>query len=190
MTREETKALLISLGIEEPTDEQVTTFLNTHNKDVQKEKDKLNEYKSKADKADELQKQLDEIEESKLSEIEKANKAVEKSNAEVANLQKKIALMERKASLAEVGIVGETADKLFAEDGSLDMKVFGQILADRDKKTKEDTEKALLGGTPDPDGKGGSEGGDDDKDDPLVKSVVESISNGNKQSADIINAYK
>ena len=190
MTREEAKTFIkTNFGIDEPTDEMITNFLNTHNKEVQKEKDNAEKFKEKAKLADDLQKQLDKLNESNLSEVEKANKAVEASNNMVAKLEKEIAVMKRKTALAEKGITGDVADKLFAEDGSLDIEVFGQILADREKQAKEQTEKDLLGRTPDPDEKG-DKGGSDDKNDPLVKSVIESISNGNKQSSDIINAYK
>lgn len=189
MTRAEAKEVLISCGVAEPTEDQITNFLNAHNKDVQKEKDIAKKFEEKAKTADDLQKQLDEIEEAKLGEVEKANKAVEASNNKVAELEKKIAIMERKTALAEKGIVGEDADKLFAEDGSLDIEVLGKIIEDKQKQTKEQTEKELLGGTPDPDNNEGNEGDGEDND-PLVKSVIDSISNGGKQSADIINAYK
>ena len=62
MTREQAKQNLISIGVAEPTDEQISSYLNQVNGETQKEKDKANQYKAKADKADELQTQLDEIE--------------------------------------------------------------------------------------------------------------------------------
>lgn len=188
MTRDEVKAFIKSnFGIEEPTEDMITNFLNTHNKEVQKEKNEAEKYKEKAKNADDLQKQLDALEDAKLSEVEKANKALEASTSKVADLEKKIAVMERKNELAKIGIVGEDADKLFGEDGSLDMAVFGKILADKETQAKTQAEKDLLGKTPDP--KGGEEDGGKDELDPILDSVVKGITHQSKESADIVNSY-
>ena len=188
MTRAEAKELLVACGVESPTDEQVTNFLNAHNKDVQREKDNANKYKEMADKADELQKQLDEINESKLTEVEKANKAVEASNNKVVELEKQIALMQRKQALAEKGIVGEEAEKLFSADGTLDIEAFGAIIADREAKAKAQAEQELLNKTPNAGSKGGN-GGGDDKPDALTQSVINGLKQDGKASANIINNY-
>ena len=58
MTRETAKSLLVTLGIETPTDEQITNYLNQVNKEVKSEKDRADKYKGEADKVAELQKQL------------------------------------------------------------------------------------------------------------------------------------
>ena len=50
MTREQAKQNLISIGVADPTDEQITNYLNQVNGETQKEKDKAAEYKEKADK--------------------------------------------------------------------------------------------------------------------------------------------
>ena len=55
MTREQAKQNLISIGVAEPTDEQVSNYLNQVNGETKKEKDKADQYKAKADNADELQ---------------------------------------------------------------------------------------------------------------------------------------
>lgn len=189
MSREEVKEFIKSnFGIEEPTEEQISAFLNTHNKEVQREKDNAKKYKEDAEKAEELQKQIDEINESKLTEVEKAQKDLETQTAKVTELQKQIALMQRKASLAEKGIVGEDAEKLFTADGTLDIEAFGAIIADREKKAKELAEKELLERTPEL-GKGGK-GGDDNKLDDLTQSVINGLKGNAKASADIINNYR
>ena len=46
----------------EATDEQITNLLNQSNKEVLNEKNKIAQYKEKADKADELQAKIDELE--------------------------------------------------------------------------------------------------------------------------------
>lgn len=188
MSREEAKEFIkSSFGIEEPTDDQISAFLNTHNKEVQKERDIANKYKEDAKKADDLQKQLDEINESKLSEVEKANKAVEASNSKVAELEKEIAVMKRKASLADKGIVGEEAEKLLDENGTLDIDALGALIADREAKAKALAEQELLKNTPDP--KGGK-GGEDNKVDALTKSVIDGLKGSPKKSEEIINNYR
>ena len=95
MTREQAKDFLSKLGIEEPTDEQVTSYLNSVNSEAKKEKDRADKYKLDADKAAELKKQLDEISNQNLSDIEKANKATEDALSQVAALQKRIDRAER-----------------------------------------------------------------------------------------------
>lgn len=186
MTRAEAKEVLISCGVAEPTEEQITNFLNAHNKDVQKEKDIAKQYKDKADSADELQRQLDEINESKLSEVEKANKAVEASNNKIAELEKQIQNMTFKNQLAQKGIVGEEADKLLKADGTLDIETLGSIIADREAKAMAQKEQELLKGTPDAGSKGGK---GDDKPDALTQSVINGLKMDNKASENIINKY-
>lgn len=186
MTRAEAKEVLISCGVAEPTEEQITNFLNAHNKDVQKEKDIAKQYKEKADSADELQRQLDEINESKLSEVEKANKAVEASNNKIAELEKQIQNMTFKNQLAQKGIVGEEADKLLKADGTLDIETLGSIIADREAKAMAQKEQELLKGTPDAGSKGGK---GDDKPDALTQSVINGLKMDNKASENIINKY-
>ena len=118
MTRNDVKELLISAGVAEPTDDAITNFLNKHNADVQKEKDLANKYKSDATKVAELQAQLDALNSQNLSDIERAQQEMEKANGRVADLEKQIKDMQVKKALAEKGIVGEDAEKLFGADGS------------------------------------------------------------------------
>ena len=61
MTREQAKALLVTLGIETPSEDQITNYLNSVNKEVKSEKDRAEKYKAEADKTADLQKQLDEM---------------------------------------------------------------------------------------------------------------------------------
>ena len=61
------------------TDEQITNLLNKSGEEMAREKEKANQYKAKADKADELQAQLDELQAGNMTELEKANKALETS---------------------------------------------------------------------------------------------------------------
>ena len=70
MTREQARQKLISFGVEEPTDEQISDLLNSINAETKKEKDRADGYKAKADKADELQSQIDELNSQNMTEVE------------------------------------------------------------------------------------------------------------------------
>lgn len=167
MSREQARENLKSIGIEEPTDEQITAYLNTVHGESNKEKDKaqktIDTLKMQADKVSELQKQLDEINNANLSEVDKANKATETANNKIAELESQIEKMKLKASLAEKGIVGEDADKLFDTDGKLDIETLGKIISDREKAAASAKEKEILKDTPNPQGNGGKADGEDEK---------------------------
>ena len=61
MTREQAKQVLIGFGIEEPSEEQVTKYLDSVEAETKKVKEKNTSLKEKADKADDLQKELDDL---------------------------------------------------------------------------------------------------------------------------------
>lgn len=155
MTREDVLKLF-----PDATDEQITGLLNQNHEELNKEKRKADLFKDDARKAAELQAELDRINEEKLSDIEKANKATETANNRVAELEKQMKQMQIKTQLAEKGIVGEQADKLFKEDGTLDFDVFGQIISDRENAAATAKEQEIAkntgnpgGGAPDGDSK-------------------------------------
>lgn len=179
MTREMAKQNLILIGIAEPTAEQITNYLNQLNGETQKATDLAEKYKADSVKMRELQSQLDEINNKNLSEIDLAKKETEKANDKIADLEKTIANMTRKAALAEQGIVGEQADKLFGADGSLDISVLGQIISDRETSAKAAKEKELLENTPNPNGSGAPEG---DLNDDLIKSIAKDLSSASTES--------
>lgn len=156
MTREQAKQNLISIGIEEPTDEQVSSYLNQLNGESKKEKDRAEKYKADADKMVELQKQLDELNNQNLSDIEKANKERDDALNSISQLQAQIKQMELKNSFAEKGIVGENADKLLesiANGGADVSSILDTIISERVSQAEANVRKELLNGTPKPSGK-------------------------------------
>lgn len=189
MTRNEVKELLMSAGVAEPTSEAIDNFLNKHNAEVQREKEVANKYKADATKVTELQEQLDALNSQNLTEIEKAQKETEKSNARVSELEKTLAIMQRKNALAEKGIIGEDAEKLFDADGKIDIDILGQIISTRETAAKAQAEKDLLNKTPNP------QGSNKDKPDELsdvekmAKSVGEEIASMNKAATDVLAKY-
>ena len=85
MKREE----LIAMGISE---EDADKIMADYGSSIQREKAKTAQYKEQAEKADELQKRLDDFEAGNLTELDKANKALEKANQQIAELQKNNAI--------------------------------------------------------------------------------------------------
>ena len=187
MSRSEVKELLKSWGIEEPTDEQVSSYLNTISKEVKSAEDKAMKYKAQADKAVDLEKRLDELNSANLSEVEKANKATEDAMKEIDTLRKTVKQMELSKSLAEIGIVGDDATSLVGEDGSLNTEKLGEILSAREKNAVDVYKKQALDSTPSPDGK------KDEEPDKPYKDIVDRVSASKKVEAEavnIIDSYK
>lgn len=166
MTREQAKQKLISFGVADPTDEQITDLLNSINAETKKEKERADSYKEKADKADELQTQLDELNNQNLSDIEKANKALEQANNRIAELERTDAIRSQRSNAMEkFKITAEQAGQVIKDDGSFDYDVLGQIISDKEKNAIADYEKKNLDGTPNPDGGKGGPGVDEKPED-------------------------
>lgn len=193
MTRLQAKDVLISLGIETPTEEQISNYLNSVNGETKKEKERAEAYKKEADKSAELQKALDDLNNANLTDIEKANKETKDALDKVANLEKKIAEMNTKNSLLANGLSEDEANKFIESlnSGSFDASIIGSIIAERQKTAVADFEKKALEGTPNPNGKGGSENLENEKTeaDKLAESYAKSFTEASKSSADIVNAY-
>lgn len=172
------------------TDEQVTQLLNSYNTDIAKEKTKVKELtstsKDSEDKIKELEAQLEEIENAKLSDIEKVNKANEVANTKIADLEKQIVAMEQKTKLAEMGIVGDDAETLIGADGKLNFEKLSSIISDREKKAMAQKEQELLKKTPNPEGNPDGSGADTK---PADVVTAENITFGNEAPSDEIKNY-
>lgn len=187
MTREEAKQFLINTGVAEPTDDAISSLLNTIQKSVKSAEDKALHYKAEADRVKDLEKELKELNDANLSETEKANKAVEEANAQIAKLRQTVKQMELSKSLAEIGIVGDDAEGLF-KDGELNTAKLGEILSNREKNAVAAYQKETLNNTPSPQG-GGKDEPEDTPDVAYAKEyVARAKSNNNAQS--IIDSYK
>lgn len=188
MTREGAKEFLISLGIAEPTDENVSSYLNSIGAETKKATDRANAYKAQADEANDYKKQLEELQNANLSEIEKANKATESANSRVAELERQMKSMQLKADLATNGITGDSAESILKsiESGSFDASILGQIIADREKLAVANYEKQKLAETPNPIGNGS----DDNSGDPADVANAKTLTFGNTVSQETRNFYK
>lgn len=193
MNRTQAKENLINLGVAEPTDENITAYLNQVHGESQKEKDRADRLKGEVEKVAELQAKLDELNNANLSEIEKANKATEQANSQVALLTKQIAQMEQKQKLAEIGITGEDAAKLFGEDGSLDISALGNIIKTREEASATAKEREIANGSTNPNGgsSASNNGGGAEKTsaEVIAESVGKNLNGINKTSVDVLASY-
>lgn len=182
MTREDVLKLF-----PEATDEQITNLLNQNNSEVAKEKNKASQYKAKADTAEDLQKQLDEIQAGNLTELEKANKALETANQQIAKLQKDNAVRDlREQAMSDFGITAEQAKTVVKDDGGFDTAVLGKIMSDKEANAIAEYEKKNLEGTPNPNN-GGNNGGADNKTN--AEKIAESLISNAPKNNDVLSHY-
>lgn len=187
MTREQAKQNLIAIGVAEPTDEQVSNYLNQVNGETKKEKDKADQYKEKADNADELQKKLDELEAGNLSELEKANKALDTANQQIAELQKKNAIRDlREKAMTDFKVTAEQAKTIVKEDGSFDTAELGKIMSEKETAAAQAKEQEIANNTTNP---GGGTAGKENENKTTAEKLVEKLYGGQKQNNDILSHY-
>lgn len=192
MTREQAKQNLINLGVAEPTDEAISNYLNQINGETQKEKNRAETYKKDADKAAELQKQLDELNNQNLSEVEKANKALEEAMKQLEAQKKVNSELNLAKSLAEKGITGEDAQNIIkatldGDNASL-VEFIGKIADAKATEAAAAKEKELLENTPNPKGAGG-EGGDTKTDAEKLVAGLFGNNNGGEKADSVISHY-
>ena len=191
MTRKEAEQNLIGFGIAEPTDEQITNYLNQIGAETKSYKDKLASVGGKDDRIAELEKELEKLNKQNMSELELANAEKERALSSVANLEKQIEQMITKTELAKLGITGEVADTLVSGNGKLDFATLGQIISDREKNAVSEYEKKALESTPNPSGKKGSESTDERTEaEKIAESLGKTASATSKDSEAIIASYK
>lgn len=139
MTREDVLKLF-----PEATDEQITNLLNQNNSEVATEKNKAKQYKAKANTADDLQKQLDDLQAGNMSELEKANKALETANQQIADLQKNNAIRDlREKAMTDFKVTAEQAKTIIKEDGSFDTAELGKIMSEKETAAAQAKEQEI-----------------------------------------------
>ena len=184
MTREDVLKLF-----PEATDEQITNLLNQNNSEVATEKNKAKQYKAKADTADNLQKQLDEIQDGNLTELEKANKALETANQQIADLQKNNAIRDqRESAMTNFKITAEQAKTIVKDDGSLDYAELGKIMSEKETAAAQAKEQEIAKNQDIP---GGGAGGDKGKTEAekTAEAIGKNLAGTNKAAESIVNSY-
>lgn len=182
MTREDVLKLF-----PEATDAQITNLLNQNNSEVAKEKNKVSQYKAKADAADGLQKQLDDLQAGNLTELEKANKALETANQQIADLQKSNAIRDqREAAMANFKITAEQAKTVVKDDGSLDYTELGKIMSEKETAAAQAKEQEIAKNQDIPGG-GSNKGGADNKTN--AEKIAESLISNTPKNNDVLSHY-
>ena len=178
MTREDVKKIF-----PDATDEQITSFLNQSNSDVAKEKAKAQKVKEQAEKADALEKELEELKQQNMTDAEKAELERQKEKAanekRISDIESALATSQREALtgkitsiFASAGMKGDAyagAIKAFsnmdAEDALKEAQNFVDGISEEKKSTldtaKAAWEKEALENTPNPGG--GKSGGEPEK---------------------------
>lgn len=178
MTREDVKRIF-----PDATDDQITSFLNQSNSDVAKEKAKAQKVKEQADKAETLEKELEELKKQNMTEAEKAELERQKEKAanekRISDLESALATSQKEALtgkitsiFANAGMKGDAyagAIKAFsnmnAEDALKEAQTFVDGISVENKNAldtaKAAWEKETLEKTPNPGG--GKSGGEPEK---------------------------
>lgn len=183
MKREE----LIAMGISE---ENADKIMADYGSTVQKANAKAEQYKEKANKADELQSQLDELNSQNMTEVEKATKALESANQKIAELEKRDVIRTQRANAMEkFGLTAEQASKVVTDDGATDYEVLGQIFADSKKSAIAEYEKQKLDNTPNP---GGTKVGSDNEKteaEKIAERIGKNLAGTNENAKSIVDSY-
>ena len=190
MTREQAQQNLIGFGIAEPTDEQITNYLNQIGAETKSYKDKLASVGGKDDRIAELEKELEKLNKQNMTELELERAEKDKALSSVANLEKQIEQMITKTELAKLGITGEVADTLVSGNGKLDFATLGQIISDREKNAVSEYEKKALENTPNPSGSKGKEEPQKTQAEQIAENLGKVASATSKTSESIIDSYK
>lgn len=180
MTREQAKQTLIGMGVAEPSEEQVSKLLDSISAETKKEKDKNTSLKEKAEKAEALEKELEELKQQNMTEAEKAELERQKEKAanekRISDLESALATSQREALVGKItsifanaGMKGDAyagAIKAFsnmnADDALKEAQTFVDGISAENKATldtaKAAWEKEALENTPNPGGGNGGSG--------------------------------
>ena len=195
ITREKAKEMLVELGVSEPTEEQITSYLNAINSEVLKEKEKADKYKADAQKKAELEAELERIKNEGLTADELRQKELEAANNRIAELEKGNIAAEVKAIFGSAGLAEEDYKEFLDGFTGFDVeaaKTKAKSLISVIENTKIATEKKvkeeLLDGT-----KGGGAGGSGGKEKTIAEKTAgvyaETKTNASKESQSVFAQY-
>lgn len=198
VTREQATEQLKAVGVENPTDEQITTYLNNVNAEAIKEKSKADKFKEGADKAKDLQKQLDDLQNQKLTDVEKAQQENEKLQQQIEELRSDGFKAEAKAILKGSGLEDADIEALLpgmiagidkVEDVQARANSYVSAMNKfRDNAIKEH-DKEVLDGTGIPGASGGNEDETKTEAEKFAEAYGAAAKDAAKASNDIIGSY-
>ena len=186
MTREQAKKNLIALGIAEPTEDQVSNYLNQFHGDAQPPAPTQNPAPAPAPQPNPAPTPAPTPDNADLTEMEKLKK-------QIADLQKENVKKDIRAYAAEKGLTGEQAEKVLgALQDDLDVaKVaidsMSQIISDKETAAGQKKEQEIANGSMNPGGGTGGKNKNDEK--PEDVKNAESIYFGEKQGEQSMKDY-
>lgn len=196
VTREQATEQLKAVGVENPTDEQITTYLNNVNAEAIKEKSKADSYKAKADKADELEQQLSDLQNQNLTDAEKQQKENEKLQQQIAELTANNFKSEAKAILKGAGMDDESIEALLPgmiadtlENTQVRANAYVSAMNKSIENAIKNREKDDLDGTGTPGGDNGGDGKEKTEAEKFAESFGKEAGEAVKASSDIISSY-
>lgn len=198
MTKEQAKKNLISFGIEEPSEEQITNYLNQVNGETQKEKDKAEKLKEKADQYDETQRLLEEEKQKNMTAEEKLAEAERVANEKASEFSKKTNRLDAEKILLEAGLTSEDyesfIDGIISEDNeqtkTLATSLAGTFKAKNEAALQKAKQELLdAGGVGDEGGAGGAGGDDKTEDVKFAEDIAKSFSSNNETSKSAFENY-
>lgn len=198
MTREQAKKNLISFGIEEPNEEQITNYLNQVNGETQKEKDKAEKLKEKADQYDEAQRLLEEEKQKNMTAEEKLVEAERIANEKASEFAKKTNRLDAEKILLEAGLTSEDyesfIDGIISEDNeqtkTLATSLAGTFKAKNEAALQKAKQELLdAGGVGDEGGTGGTGGDEKTADVEFAEGIAKSFSSNNETSKSVFENY-
>lgn len=183
MTREE----LRNMGVSDENIEKIMSDFGKEQQKTNKLANAANDLKAEKEKSEQLQKQLNEINEKGMSELEKSNKAVDEANRRIELLEAEIAKNRQIQNLAEIGIVGEEAENLFDETGTINYKALGEIIKQREEAAGNAKVQEIASRQGNP---GGCSSDCSEKEVSMAEKIVSKMyDSGNKAKSDIISNY-
>lgn len=183
---------LLAMGVAE---ELIDKIMAEHGKAVNAEKAKVDKYKTDAEKAEELAKELEALKSQNLSETEKVQKELEKAQQMIAELTKNSVVSELKAIFGEGGLKEDDYKEYIDAFAGLEKetaKAKATALVNQFKTFKETTEKQIREQLLD-ETKGGGGGGNTPPEmsdaEKIAKARAEARVNSNKASNDVLAEY-
>lgn len=196
MSREQAKQVLITFGIEEPTDDQITNYLNSVNGEVQKEKARSQTDKAELDRLKAIEEEYQKTKDANLTAEQKLQAALDAAELTKKEFAKKTNLLEVEKLLIGAGLTkedyAEYIDLLVSDNAETSTKLANGLVTTLTKQ-KEATEKKvkadLLNGTPPPDGDNGGNNTPKTEAEKVVENIVNTRAEANKTTQSALNYY-
>lgn len=186
---------LVALGL---TEEQIEKVIAENSKDIQSEKAKTDKYKADADKAKDLQSQLDTLQNQNLTDSEKLQKQIEALQQQNADLTANSFRAEAKAILKAAKLEDADIEALLpgiiagldkVEDVQARTNAYVSAMNKvRDNAIKEH-DKEVLDGTNTPGGAGGAGDKAKTEDVKMAEDIAKTFNSGSETSKSVFENY-